>query len=42
MGGRWVQVSGEGPIIAQGEHGRRPRQGRRDEDTPGGPLSVTL
>ena len=44
MDGRWVQVSGEGPVIAPGRD--RPREGRsragRDEDTPSGPLSVPL
>ncbi|MBI4004069.1 MAG: cupin domain-containing protein [Candidatus Omnitrophica bacterium] len=44
MEGRWVQVSGEGPVIAPGRD--RPREGGsradRDEDTPSGPLSVPL
>jgi mannose-6-phosphate isomerase-like protein (cupin superfamily) len=44
MEGRWVQVSGEGPVIAPGRD--RPREGgsraERDEDTPSGPLSVPL
>lgn len=42
MDGRWVQVTGEGPVIAPGHEG--PRRGRspKDEDTPSGPLSVAL
>jgi len=44
MEGRWVQVSGEGPVIAPGRD--RPREGgsraERDDDTPAGPLSVPL
>ena len=42
MDGRWVQVTGEGPVIAPGREG--PRHGRlaKDEDTPSGPLSVPL
>lgn len=44
MDGRWVQVSGEGPVIAPGRD--RPRDGgsraKRDDDTPAGPLSVPL
>lgn len=40
MGGRWVRVSGEGPVIASGaEEGRR-RRGEGDE--PMGPLTVPL
>ena len=43
MGGRWIQVSGEGPVIDPGRE--RPSSGRpgprRDDDTPG-PLSVPL
>lgn len=44
MGGRWVQVSGEGPVIAPGQErpgpaGQRPP---RDDDTPAGPLTVPL
>jgi len=42
--GRWVQVTGEGPVIAPGK--RRPGSGRGashgDDDSPGGPLSVSL
>jgi len=44
MGGRWVQVSGEGPVISPG-HERStqpPKSSRRDDDTPRGPLSVPL
>ena len=44
MGGRWVQVEGEGPVIAPGRE--RPMRGRKrgagDEDSPAGPLSVPL
>jgi len=44
MEGRWVQVSGEGPVIAPGRD--RPREGRlrshTDEDAPPGPLTVPL
>lgn len=40
MGGRWVPVSGEGPVIAPGRE--RPKRGRGDEGTPSGPLSVPL
>ena len=41
MGGRWVQVEGEGPVIAPGKE--RPRKrGAGDSDTPAGPLSVPL
>jgi hypothetical protein len=44
MEGRWVQVTGEGPVIAPGRE--RPRKGgsrvERDDDTPSGPLSVPL
>lgn len=44
MGGRWIQVSGEGPVIDPGRSpSPRGRQGpRRDDDTPAGPLSVSL
>ena len=44
MGGRWVPVVGEGPVIAPGRD-RSPRSGRgggKDDDTPQGPLSVSL
>ena len=44
MGGRWVHVTGEGPVIAPGkdqsQHGRK-RTGRGQEP-PTGPLSVPL
>ncbi len=43
MDGRWVQVSGEGPVIAPGrEHTRDKKPADRDEDTPPGPLTVPL
>lgn len=44
MGGRWVRVSGEGPVIASGEESREsPRKSRQgNDDTPAGPLSVPL
>lgn len=44
MGGRWVQVSGEGPVISPGHErsAQPPKSPRRDEDTPRGPLSVPL
>ena len=44
MGGKWVQVSGEGPVIAHGESAeeRRVRHHQVDEEGPGGPLSVPL
>ena len=41
MGGKWVQVSGEGPVIASGESGGG-RHRQVDDDGPGGPLSVPL
>ena len=43
MGGRWVKVTGEGPVIYPGkEFFRRGRRGkRRDNDEPSGPLTVT-
>jgi mannose-6-phosphate isomerase-like protein (cupin superfamily) len=40
MNGKWVQVSGEGPVIASGDQGDRHHQ--VDEEGPGGPLSVSL
>jgi hypothetical protein len=44
MDGRWVQVTGEGPVIAPGRE--RSSEGRsragKDDDTPSGPLSVPL
>ncbi len=43
MDGRWVQVSGEGPVIAPGrEYIRDKKSSGRDEDTPPGPLTVPL
>lgn len=43
MGGRWVQVSGEGPVIHPGaERPWKKRPGETDSDTPRGPLSVPL
>lgn len=42
MDGRWVQVTGEGPVIAPGREGPRQRRLAKDEDTPSGPLSVPL
>jgi len=42
MGGRWVRVEGEGPVIASGEeHARRQKRTPDDGDAPAGPLSVT-
>ena len=41
MGGRWVKVSGEGPVIAPG-HDAEGRGKRGDDDTPAGPLSVPI
>ena len=44
MDGRWVTVTGEGPVIAPGRE--RPSAGRsragKDDDTPSGPLTVPL
>ena len=42
--GRWVQVTGEGPVIAPGRARPGPgrKAGRDDDDSPGGPLSVAL
>ena len=42
MGGRWVQVTGEGPVISPGRERPPPGKRQRDEDSPGGPLSVPL
>ena len=43
MGGRWIRVSGEGPVIAPGrERSRGPQEGVTKDDTPPGPLSVSL
>ena len=42
MDGRWVQVRGEGPVIAPGHEGPRRSRSAKDEDTPSGPLSVPL
>lgn len=44
MNGRWVQVSGEGPVIASGESAeeRRARHHQVEDGGPGGPLSVPL
>ena len=45
MGGRWVPVVGEGPMIAPGrEYSRRSGGGAKggDDDTPAGPLTVPL
>jgi hypothetical protein len=43
MGGRWIRVVGEGPVISPGpEQSGRSRQGAREDDTPPGPLSVSL
>ena len=43
MGGRWIRVSGEGPVIAPGrERSRGPQEGVTKDDTPPGPLSVPL
>ena len=43
MGGRWIRVSGEGPVIAPGrERSREPQEGVTKDDTPPGPLSVPL
>lgn len=44
MGGRWVQVTGEGPVIASGkEHPAHPRQPTDPGDQPPtGPLTVAL
>jgi quercetin dioxygenase-like cupin family protein len=44
MGGQWVRVEGEKPVIAPGRDAAGPR-GRKpgdDDDSPGGPLSVPL
>jgi hypothetical protein len=41
MGGRWIRVTGEGPIVSTGETPEKPPGGRGDDDTPG-PLSVSL
>lgn len=43
MNGRWVQVSGEGPVIASSgdQPARRPSRPQDDEGLSG-PLSVTL
>jgi len=41
MNGRWVQVSGEGPVISGDQPARRPPR-RDDDEGPTGPLSVTL
>ena len=44
MGGRWIRVEGEGPVIAPGRMGsehRRPKRGENDEP-PNTPLSVSL
>ena len=41
MGGKWVQVSGEGPVIASSDSGSK-RHHQVDDDGPGGPLSVPL
>ena len=41
MGGKWVQVSGEGPVIASGDSGSE-RHHQVDDDGPGGPLSIQL
>ena len=43
MDGHWVQISGEGPVIAPGrERTRDKKPAERDEDTPPGPLTVPL
>ncbi len=42
MGGRWVQVRGEGPVIASGEDAPRRRKSARGDEGPAGPLSVPL
>ena len=43
MGGRWVQVEGEGPVIAPGkDQSRHTRKGTQKGDEPSGPLSVPL
>ncbi len=43
MGGRWIRVSGEGPVVAPGrERSRGPQEGVTKDDTPPGPLSVSL
>ena len=42
MGGRWVKVSGEGPVIAPGHESEGRGKRGRDDDTPAGPLSVPL
>ena len=44
MGGRWIQVTGEGPVIDPGRErsGRGRQKSGGDEDTPAGPLSVPL
>lgn len=44
MGGRWVRVSGEGPVIAPGRERfrRRGRRGPKGGGSAGGPLSVSL
>lgn len=44
MGGRWIQVEGEGPVIAPGRGGPQRRAPKRDDDddSPSTPLSVPL
>ena len=44
INGRWVQVTGEGPVIAPGRERSEPgrKAGRGDDDSPAGPLSVPL
>ena len=44
MGGRWIRVAGEGPVISGGSEQAQKRGDKRrgDDDTPGGPLTVPL
>jgi len=40
MGGRWVQVTGDGPVVYPGKHYFRKPRKDHDDDSPSGPLSV--
>ena len=43
MDGRWIRISGEGPVISSGsERPREAQEGVTRDDTPPGPLSVPL
>jgi hypothetical protein len=42
MGGRWVKVTGEGPVVYPGKEFFKHKRGKHDDEEqgPSGPLSV--